>query len=277
MATRKSSLVQKKSNEASKTAAAPRNNGNPAKKVPAVQRAADILWLLGNGAPPSTLSQIARGVGILPSTCLHILRELAAARLVAFDPEQKTYQLGKGLLELSGAVLRQDNFADVVRPHLQVLASRYGVTATAAARIDQDHMVVVCVAHPAEGLSLRIETGSRLPVLAGASGRCMAAFGGKTTQQLQQAFGRLRWQGSITFKDWLAQVERVRTHGYAEDDSQYVKGVVMIAVPVVEPEGGAIRTIGINAIAEQFPADKRAKVLASMLETARQVSSRLRA
>ena len=44
------------------------------KRVPAVRRAASILWELADGSTPMNLSQISRAVDVIPSTCLHILR-----------------------------------------------------------------------------------------------------------------------------------------------------------------------------------------------------------
>ena len=65
--------------------------------MPAVRRAASILWELADGSTPMSLSQISRAVDVIPSTCLHILRELATARFVSYDPGSKTYQLGSGI------------------------------------------------------------------------------------------------------------------------------------------------------------------------------------
>ena len=53
-----------------------KNETGPAvKRVPAVRRAA-LLWELSDRAAPMNLSQASRAVGVIPSTCLHILREL---------------------------------------------------------------------------------------------------------------------------------------------------------------------------------------------------------
>ena len=67
--------------------------GPVVKRVPAVRRAGAILWELSNRAAPMNLSQASRAVGVIPSTCLHILRELVSARLVSYDSNSKTYQL----------------------------------------------------------------------------------------------------------------------------------------------------------------------------------------
>jgi len=52
-----------------------------AKTVPAVRRGGAILWRLAECGEPLGLSEIARATDMLPSTALHILRELTHAGL----------------------------------------------------------------------------------------------------------------------------------------------------------------------------------------------------
>src|SRR5262245_50759090 len=71
------------------------------RQVPAVTRAVAILRHLGRSGEPLGVHAIARAVGIVPSTCLHILRALAAEEFVAVDPETKRYRVGAGLLSIA--------------------------------------------------------------------------------------------------------------------------------------------------------------------------------
>ena len=48
---------------------------------------------------------IAQALGLVPSTCLHILRALVSEQLVKVDPNTKHYSLGTGMLPLARAVL----------------------------------------------------------------------------------------------------------------------------------------------------------------------------
>lgn len=69
--------------------------------VAAVQKAAGILFVLAQANGPMTLSDIARKLGLVPSTCLHILRELSRTGLVQGDPNLKRYELGVGVVALA--------------------------------------------------------------------------------------------------------------------------------------------------------------------------------
>ena len=63
------------------------------RQFPAVTRAVAILRALGQSPEPLGVNAIANQLGLIPSTCLHILRVLVAEELVAFDPDNKKYTL----------------------------------------------------------------------------------------------------------------------------------------------------------------------------------------
>ena len=71
--------------------------------VPAVARSIAILRLLGRTRQPMNVKSISDELQLVPSTCLHILRALAAERLVSVDPASKRYKLGAGILALARA------------------------------------------------------------------------------------------------------------------------------------------------------------------------------
>lgn len=247
------------------------------KSVPAVRRAIAILRLLANQPGPQNLSQIARGTETLPSTALHILRELAIARLIAVDPGQKTYRLGPGLIELAQAAARNSEFADIARPELLAIAWRFEVTATATAALDEEHNACVASVSPPDAMSLNVTVGGRVPALAGAAGRCIAAFSQTPLPIVQQRFDHIRWQMPLGFDTWLAQVDHVREFGFAEDDGLFARGVTTLAAPIVNPDGSVTRAIGIATISAALESDKRPLIAEALRTAAALISERLAA
>src|ERR1700741_1993965 len=88
-------------------------------KAPAISRAAAVLRLLGKSEAPLGLNVIARELGLNPSTCLYVLRALAAEELVAFDADTKRYALEAGVLTLARHWLRRNRFNDLCQPPLE--------------------------------------------------------------------------------------------------------------------------------------------------------------
>jgi len=200
--------------------------------VPAVSRAAAILRLLSRSSGAVGVQAIARDLGIVPSTVLHILRTLAAEDLVSVDPATKLYSLGPGVLLLARAWLGADRFAGVVQPVLDGISRQHAVTAMGVQVAGVEHMVVVAIARSEGMIQLHTQIGSRFPATISATGRCLAAFGGHDAEDLRQRFRKLRWDNAPTLAEWEAQVAEARSRGYAVDRGNYIAGVSIVAAPV---------------------------------------------
>ena len=208
--------------------------GPRVRPVPAVTRSIAILRLLGNSAAPLGVKAIADELGLVPSTCLHILRVLVEEELAKVDSSTKRYSVGSGMLSLARSALRSGGFGDLAQPFLDDLAARYGVTTMGVEASGLKHMVVKALSVSEMPLSLRVELGSRFPALISATGRCVAAYGDYTCDELQTGFEALRWQNPPTFNGWMKEVEATRKRGYAVDRGNYIAGVTVVGVPVLD-------------------------------------------
>ncbi len=218
-------------------------------KAPAISRAAAVLRLLGKSDTPLPLNAIARELGLVPSTCLYVLRALIAEELVACDPGTKRYTLEAGVLTLARQWLRRNQFADLAQPVLDRLSQQFGVTMLGVQILGLDHIVTVAAAQ-AGGFQLSVQVGSRFPALISATGRCIAAFGTYDETDLEARFHKLRWEEPPSFAEWKAQVAETRTQGFGIDEGNYISGVTVLAVPVWRGRGRpshALVAIGIGS------------------------------
>ena len=220
-------------------------------RAPAVARAIAVLKLLGNQREPLGVNAIARELGVVPSSCLHIMRALAAEGLVQIDPATKQYALGLGLLTLARDMLGRNHFARLAQPELQSIALKYGATATAVELDGRERMVVVAVAQAPTFLKIQVGVGSRFPAYISATGRCLAARSGLDKAQLKQRFQALKWQSPPVFDDWLRQVDAARASGAAVDPGNYIRGFTIVAALIEGPDE-AQRAISIVAVSAQF-------------------------
>lgn len=219
-------------------------------KAPAISRAAAILRLLGKSETPLRLQSIAGELGLVPSTCLYVLRALVAEELVAFDPDTKRYSLEAGVLTLARQWLRRNVFPELAQPVLEELSRRFGVTTLGVQVVGLDHMVVVATARAGGNFRLSADVGSRFPALISATGRCIAAFGDYTDAELEKRFAKLRWDDPPAFSTWKKQVAETRRRGFAVDVGNYIAGVTVLAAPVWsahERPGHAIVALGIGS------------------------------
>ncbi|MCC7288021.1 MAG: IclR family transcriptional regulator [Burkholderiaceae bacterium] len=218
--------------------------------VPAVKRSIGILDHLARASEPQSLSQVARAVGIIPSSCLHILRELANGRLVRVDEERKVYSLGWHILELARSLEERDGFAAVAQPYLGRIAGAHNAVASASVFDGKSRIVVIASCGVTDRAPIHVPVGLRVPFLSSATGRVLAAFNPYPDATLRAAFDELNWQRPITFRQWKRELAEVRANGYAIDEGHYRRGITVVAAPV--PQGERVdKFVGASMLSEQ--------------------------
>jgi DNA-binding IclR family transcriptional regulator len=240
----------------------------PAKPVTAVSRAAGILRHLGRGGEPMGVNRIARDLELIPSTVLHILRTLAHEDLVVFDANTKRYSLGIGILGIARDMLSRGGFVQAAQGHLETIAQTFDVTAVAVELDSQDHMVVAALARSRQDLSIHVNIGSHFPALISATGRCIAAQGTWDRAELARRFKALRWQNPPAFETWLEEIEAARRDGYAMDDGNYIRGIIVLAAPVGQAAGGPTRAVVAVGLAAQLDQGRRRELARRLRQAA---------
>ena len=230
----------------------PRSATPTIRQVPAVSRAIAILRLLGNGEGATGVKSIAQSLGLVPSTALHILRVLVKEELVEVDPVTKRYSLGVGMLPLARDVIRNRGFQSAVQPVLDGLSQRYGVVSVGVEVSGLDHMIVVAISKAQLPLRLHVDIGSRFPALISATGRCVAAYTDQPAKEVERRFRELRWHRTPNLATWRKEVDAVRRKGYSIDRGNYISGVTVVAVPVLDANMRMTRSIVSIGLSQQL-------------------------
>ncbi|HSW04353.1 IclR family transcriptional regulator [Aquabacterium sp.] len=248
--------------------------GPRVRPVPAVTRAIAVLRLLGRSPSPLTLKSISQELGMVTSTCLHILRVLVEEGLVKVDADTKRYGLGVGMLALARSVIESSPFPALVQPVLDRLSGTWNVTAIGVEVSGVEHMVVLALSRSQAPFRLHVDVGSRFPALISATGRLVAAFTELTDAALERKFKALRWEQPPDIDAWRKEVEAVRKKGYSVDRGNYISGVAVIAVPVFDARGRMTHSLVAAGVADQLGGAK-SQALAKDLQTEAQTLSQL--
>jgi DNA-binding IclR family transcriptional regulator len=246
-----------------------------ASKAPAISRAAAVLRLLGKSDSPLGLQPIARELGLVPSTCLYVLRALLAEEFVSFDPDTKRYSLEAGVLTLARHWLRRDRFNDVAQPVLDRISQAFDVTTLGVHIVGLDHIVVVAVSQSGHNLQVSAQIGSRFPATISATGRCIAAFGEHSEAELEARFRMLRWDEPPTFDEWKSQVSQTRVQGFAVDEGNYIAGVTVVAAPVWKSRAKLSHALVAIGIGSAMRGAKLPVLQDALLSAARMLSNQL--
>jgi DNA-binding IclR family transcriptional regulator len=244
-------------------------------KAPAISRAAAVLRLLGKSPTPLGVQAIARELGIVPSTCLHVLRALVAEEFISFDPDTKRYALEAGVLTLARHWLRRNRLNDLAQAALDRIGATFEVTMLGVQVVGLEHIIVVAVSQAVHSFQLSTQIGSRFPALISATGRCIAAFGGHSESELEERFRTLRWDEPPTFAEWQEQVRRTRAQGFAVDAGNYISGVTLVAAPVWRARGKLSHALVAIGIGNALRGDKLPELRDALLSAAETLSNQL--
>lgn len=127
-----------------------------------------------NTCGPAGLSQLWRRTGLPKATVLRLLESLRQAGYLSFDPEDQTYRVSLRTLALSNNVSFEYQMMEVARPVMGRLRARLGWPSDLAV-FQHDKMVIVDTNREPGFLSNNRSIGSRVPMLASATGRIYLA------------------------------------------------------------------------------------------------------
>lgn len=244
-------------------------------KAPAISRAAAILRLLGKTSTPLSLNAISNDLGLPASTCLYALRALTEETLVAFDPDTKRYALEAGVLALARQWLRRNRFTDLAQSCLDNISSDLDLNLMAVQILGLDQMIVVATAPAPSGYRLGADVGARFPALLSATGRCIAAFGRHSREDLEPRFRTLRWDNPPSFDEWLAQADSARAIGIGMDEGQYMAGVTVMAAPVLRADDTPSHALVAIGVASTLPPERLALAQTTLRRAAQSLTQQM--
>lgn len=242
--------------------------------VPAAENAVRILLMLAELEKPVRLTYLSKELGLIPSTCLNILRTLASFDFVMTDPGTKSYTLGFGISKLAGSSLSKAHTLATVETQMREYSVRNNATVTIWDR-EPERMRLLLQTTGRGVLSLSFEPGQRLPLYIGAMGRLIAGGGGLSTKQLKAHFDKLRWQLSIAFEDYLAQVQEARERGWAADEGNFARSVTTLSVPLRSAAGEISRVCSATFLSPSLEPSERNTMVAELKELATRVEQLL--
>lgn len=213
---------------------------SPRQSVGSIVQAVSILRYLGETGRPLGVTAIAKALNISPSSCFNILRTLVAEEMLEFRATDKSYVMGVGVVELAHRALAQSKILSFVRHQMEFLADEFQMTLALRQVSHGERLIVMATAESDADTQIQIRVGRRVPMLAGASGRCVAAFGALSNEEMKARFEQLRWHITPNFEEYLAELEQVRRDGWAIDQNQFKAGVTTVAAPVFHENGSVI-------------------------------------
>jgi DNA-binding IclR family transcriptional regulator len=212
----------------------------------AVNKAFRAINLLRRTPAPMTLTEVARGVGMAPSTAHSILGELLEQGVVVQDGARR-YRLGPATFYLGAAYARNVPIYRAVWRELVDLGRDTSLTTVIAVPWEGHHLILHV--HSAAA-GTEVAAGRRVPLAAGAWGKTYYAWSGEPLPaELPAHTAR-----TITDVDEYAiEIDRARARGYAVDLEEFAPGAGALASAVTSDTGYEGLAALVGSVAEIEP------------------------
>jgi DNA-binding IclR family transcriptional regulator len=229
--------------------------------VTSVDKALRLLEAFRRTERVAGVSELARVTGLPKSTAFRLLSELARAGFL--ERVGTDYQLNTLVFELGNCVpmCTQDDLRGIAGPFLSdlFLHSRYVVH---LAVLDGTDVLYLDKIHGSGGIQVPTAVGRRMHASCSALGKAMLPFGHREAIEriLDDGLTR-RTRYSIAAPGlFLAELQRVRTHGVAFDREEAALGLTCVAAPILH-NSTAIAAVSVSGRTGRFdPASLAARV-----------------
>lgn len=211
-----------------------------------VLRALAVLEQLAAAGQPFTLSQLAARLHIPKATLARMIDSLEAQGYVAHMPDSRGTDrgiaLGPRAAQLALATLSNNTFTRACRSLLRALVETLGESCNLTA-LDGDTVLYIERVETAEPLRLHMQPGMRVPLHCTASGKLFLAHLPAAERRLVLSRLSLKrmTHRTLTEQGLLeAELDRLAARGIGIDNEEFVRGMVAIAVPVVDAASGRV-------------------------------------
>ena len=212
-----------------------------------------LLILKELGAKPSGLSlaDIARAVGLAPSTTHRLLNTLEGLGFVhQFD--DAVWRVGVTAFEVGSSFFVARDWVHDLYPTLQLLAEA-GETANLATK-DGGTAVFISQVECDEVMRMVAPLGSRAPLWASGVGKALLAAlePDQVIEHLSADFGKALTARTVTSPAELqSDLANARRRGYAIDDEERNLGLRCVACPVFDENGQAVVAVSLSGPASR--------------------------
>ena len=238
-----------------------------------------LLLLMFRDQELVRVTEVARTLGIAPSTAHRLLAMLQYHGFVRHDPTTRSYVPGRALVDVGLSVVRDMDIRRFARPFLERLRDELGETVHLVVLQGAQVLFVDGVESP-KALRAGLMTGNTLPAHFAVSGRVLLAD--LPSERLHELYPNARvpatdgWP-SVSRDDLEAELATIRERGYAigRGVAPEQADLCAVAAPIRSDAGAARAVLAVAAPATRADDAWTDRAVAATTATARAISSSL--
>lgn len=229
--------------------------------VQSLERALDILELLGNARGELGVTEIGPAVGLANGTAHRLLSTLTYRGYVLRNPRSRKYALGPKTLYLASSA--GERLGPLARPFLEELMEVSRESSNLAV-LDKDSVVYLAQVPARRMVRMFTEPGNRVTPHSSGIGKVLLAYQpDEVVDSVIRRSGLPRYT-SHTITD-LGRLEEelatIHEQGYGIDSEEMEEGVRCLAAPIFGPDGNILAGISISGPAGRLDEDSLEKLI----------------
>jgi DNA-binding IclR family transcriptional regulator len=218
-------------------------------KAPAVHKAFKLLRMIAEAPHGLRLVELAERLGISKSTTHGLVHALLREKALIQRGDGHELYLGPLIADLAFTDWNYVKVNKIAQPTLNEVRDAAEATVFLGVRI-RNRVLITATAEAVQALKISAPVGTAIPILAGAVGKVfLAREPEEDVRGLISELGLPQYtqKSIVKLDDYLAELGRVGSQGYAIDDEEYLSGIRAIAVALHNLRGlpMAIWVVGI--------------------------------
>ena len=213
----------------------------------AIEKALALLMAFQENQSVWGVRELSARFGFSPATVQRILQPLKAYGFVEQDPTTRRYRLGHVYFGFLHALQSAFPLTQAAMPHMQQLLSQTQETVHLNV-IDGEERLCIDTLESFQHLKASMPIGSRSPLHAGASSKCLLAFSNRAfiDSYLQHTEFKAVTAHTIVDRTTLeVELQTIRNTGYAVSLSERNPGLGSISAPVFNHKGLLLGAISL--------------------------------
>ncbi len=235
-----------------------------------IGKALDVLELVADAGRPVRFTDVLAKSSLPRATLFRFLRRLTNQRMLTYDNERHTYNLGLRLVCLAHNAWKQSSLGTIAAEKLDELSAQVGETIHLA-QMENGQVVYIDKRSPAYQIDMFSQTGKVGPAYCTGVGKAILAFLDETDQEraLKQQSYYAFTDNTLTCPKALAgELKTVRAEGIAFDREEHEPGIICIASPI-RTNTKVVGAVSITSTVQRHSFESLAPFRPALEETAR--------
>lgn len=190
-----------------------------------------------------------------PKTTVHrIVQTLVERNWLVQDQTTKKYGLGFGTLRYEKLIKSSNNLINIFDPIMKKIRDELNETVVLSVYDGGIHSMCIHVIKNNHFIQFAHHVGAKMPLYAGAVGRCILAFNKKINvlEYLEKIELKRLTDNTITNKEeFLKEINKTRENGYAISISEVNTSTLSICAPIIDNNNEFIACVNIACLDEK--------------------------